>query len=122
VLSASLDELKSSMKRLVLTFPEPAATRFEVEGLLSVEAAGRQARLIVRRHSDETIAQVKRYQPQSITVEDLSLEDMFVALSGRPDMIRKVLLSNLQSPISGRTRRLLWKEFASRGRSRWRRC
>lgn len=82
VTSGRLDDLKSSIKRLVLAFPDTVPSPMNVDGLLSVETAGRQARLIVRNYSDETMAQVKRCQPQSIEIEDLSLEDIFVALVG----------------------------------------
>jgi len=76
-----MDDLKGSIKRLILSFPENAP-QMKIDGLVASELSGRQARLVVRNHSDLVMAQVKKYQPQSIEVEDLSLEDMFVALVG----------------------------------------
>ena len=76
-----IDELKAGVKKISLVFEDtPPAVR--MEGVLYSESAGRQVSLTVNGFSDAVIAKVKEYNPRSIDVTDLSLEDIFVALVG----------------------------------------
>jgi len=81
VVSKPIEELKGSVKRINLVFEE-AVPQVQVQGLLVYENVGRQVQLTVKDFSDATLAQIKGYSPRSIRVDDLSLEDIFVALVG----------------------------------------
>ncbi len=81
-----LDELKASVKRLVLTFRSQPASLSSVPGLLSVETEGRQAAIVVQGFSDDTIAAVRALEPTAIRVENLSLEPIFIALADRREV------------------------------------
>ena len=77
-----IEELKRSVKRLVMTFEEDAPAGMDLAGALAVESVGRQSSAVVRGYSDDVLAQARRYRPRTLDVEDLSLEDVFVALVG----------------------------------------
>ena len=76
-----IDELKAGVKKISLVFEDTPPT-IRTDGILSTESAGRQVCLTVNGFSDAVIAKVKEYNPRSIDVTDLSLEDIFVALVG----------------------------------------
>ena len=79
-----IDDLKAGVKRISAVFEEtPPAMR--LDGLLHTETAGRQVKLTVDGFSEKTLAQVKAHNPRSVEIEDLSLEDIFVALVGERD-------------------------------------
>lgn len=81
---STLEDLKSSVKRLVLTFDTPPPSVSPLPGVLSVEGAGRQSAITVRDFSEATLAAAGSLHPSDIVVQDLSLEDIFVALVGQP--------------------------------------
>lgn len=82
---SSMDDLKKSVKRLVLTFDNIPGPFNTIPGLLSVENGGRQAAITVRDFSDETLAKARQLDPSNVTVQDMNLEDIFVALVGRAE-------------------------------------
>jgi ABC-2 type transport system ATP-binding protein len=79
---SSVEDTKSRIKRLVLSFDEPARSCASIPGMLHETPSGRQVAVAVRDFSDETLAAANALKPASVTVEDLSLEDAFVALVG----------------------------------------
>ena len=79
---STLDDLKSSVKRLVLSFDIPPASFNSIPSVLTVETAGRQSAIAVSNFSDETLAAARALNPGDIDVQDLSLEDIFVAMVG----------------------------------------
>lgn len=79
-----MEELKASVKRICLTF-EGTPPKLDLDGLIGIESAGRQTRLTVNSFSDKTLGQLKRYNPRSVEVQDLSLEDILVALVGEKE-------------------------------------
>ena len=81
---STLDEMKSSIKRLVLGFDTPPASP-RIPGLLTTESSGRQLAVTVRDFSDETVAAAKALGASDISVQDLNLEDIFVALVGKSE-------------------------------------
>ncbi|MDO8586030.1 MAG: ABC transporter ATP-binding protein [Armatimonadota bacterium] len=81
---STLEELKSSVKRLVLGFDTPPSAP-RIPNMLSHEHSGRQLAITVRDYSEETLAAAKALGPKDLAVEDLSLEDIFVALVGKPE-------------------------------------
>lgn len=80
-----MDDLKSSVKRLMLCFDGPPASVNSIPGLLTAETAGRQCAVTVRDFTDDTIAAAKALNPTDLTVQDLGLEDIFVALVGKSE-------------------------------------
>ena len=81
---APLEELKRSVRRLVLTFAEQP-TEISLPNTLLVEQKGRQTLVVVSDFNDATIAAAQALCPSNLTVGDLSLEDIFVAMVGQPE-------------------------------------
>jgi ABC-2 type transport system ATP-binding protein len=79
---APLEQLKQSVRRLVLTFAEPPQP-FELPNTLVAEHAGRQSALVVRDFSDATLAAARALHPTHLAVDELGLEDIFVAMVGQ---------------------------------------
>lgn len=78
----TLEDLKSSVKRLVLSFDTPPHSFSSIRDVVAIENGGRQAALVVKGFSDRTIADARALKPSDVKVEDLSLEDILVALVG----------------------------------------
>ena len=55
--------------------------------MVSTEAAGRQVAVTVKSFSENTLAQAKTMGPSDIDVQELSLEEIFVALVGRSEVL-----------------------------------
>jgi ABC-2 type transport system ATP-binding protein len=79
-----LDELKAKVRRLILTFPDPPASAPVLPNVLTCEVSGRQVSLIVSDFSPETLAAARALGAE-VEEQSLSLEDIFVALVGRPE-------------------------------------
>ena len=82
---STLDELKAQVKRLVLAFDTMPASFNSIPGILSVEIDGRQAAVTVKDYADKTLAAAKSLHPSDMHVDDLNLEDIFVAMVGRSE-------------------------------------
>jgi ABC-2 type transport system ATP-binding protein len=83
-----LEELKAKVKRLVMTFETtPADLAKRLPTALQISEAGRQATAIVSDFSDDSLAAARALNPARLDVEDLSLEDIFVALVGHPEEV-----------------------------------
>jgi ABC-2 type transport system ATP-binding protein len=82
---STLEDLKAKVKRLVLTFDSILPPLDRLPNALTVETAGRQAAVVTSDFSDEVLAAVKRANPTAVRVQDLSLEEIFVALVGEPE-------------------------------------
>jgi ABC-2 type transport system ATP-binding protein len=78
---APLDQLKAQTRRLVCQFDTPPSAPPEIPGLLQAEQVGKEWLLTVGEFDDTTLSSVQ--DATSITVEDLSLEDIFVARVGK---------------------------------------
>ncbi len=78
-----MEELKTRTRRLVCGFTAESPTPPPLPGLLGAESVGKELLLTVRNFNDETLAAVRTLNPASLQVEDLSLEDIFVALVGK---------------------------------------
>jgi ABC-2 type transport system ATP-binding protein len=77
IVQSPLDDLKSSVKRLIATFADPPAA-LALPGILQQETDGRQ-QVLICRECDAAIAGLRSAGALSIDVEDCSLEDIFVA-------------------------------------------
>ncbi len=83
---APLEDVKARMRRLVLAFETPPAGLEErIPHALSCAQSGRQITAVVDNYSDDTLAAVQALHPLQLAVEDMSLEDIFVALVGHPE-------------------------------------
>ena len=85
VFSGPLEELKSQVKLLYLTYEQPPASFAAIPGVLSVDTNARQAAVTVRGFSDATVDAAHQIGASAVSVTDLSLEDIFVALVGREE-------------------------------------
>lgn len=76
------DDLKSSVKQMILTFDELPASFSAIPGVLKVESIAKQSTVTVRDFSDETYSAAASLHPRHIRVCDLGLEDIFVNMVG----------------------------------------
>jgi len=80
---APMEELKARTRRIVCQFTAPPPAPPRLPGLLGTETVGKELLLTVRDYSEETLASVKTLHPVALQVEDLGLEDIFVAMVGK---------------------------------------
>lgn len=85
VFSGPVEDLKGQVKLLYLTYDRPPASFSAIPGVLSVDKNGRQAAVTVRDFSEATVKMAGEIGASGVTVNDLSLEDIFVALVGREE-------------------------------------
>ncbi len=79
-----LEELKNGVQRVVLSFSEQPADLASLPGVLECDQTGRQAVLTVKS-SPELLERLRALQPMEMDVQQMSLEDIFVALVGGPE-------------------------------------
>ncbi|MHB1460857.1 MAG: ABC transporter ATP-binding protein [Armatimonadota bacterium] len=79
-----LEELKNGVQRVVLSFSEQPAELASLPGVLECDQTGRQAVLTVKS-SPELLERLRALQPMEMDVQQMSLEDIFVALVGGPE-------------------------------------
>lgn len=82
---STMEELKSSVKRMVLSFDKIPASFNAIPDVLLTEVSGRNVEVTVKGYGEKTLASAKSLNPTDITVEDLGLEDIFVAMVGRSE-------------------------------------
>lgn len=81
-----MEDLKSSVKRLVMNFDVQPASFNSLGKVLSVETSGRQSAVVVGDFSDGCVETARKtLHATSVSVQDLGLEDIFVAMVGRPE-------------------------------------
>ena len=76
------EELINEMKTIRLIFPNgDVPENIKCSGLLNVRAMNREVRVTVREFNEKkTIEELNKYSPENISVEGLSLEDIFIEL------------------------------------------
>jgi len=79
---STMEELKAGVKRISLAFENMPKSFNAIPGILSTEIVGRQAGIVVKDYTENTLKIAKSLNPTEIRVEDLSLEDIFVAMVG----------------------------------------
>jgi ABC-2 type transport system ATP-binding protein len=77
IVQSPLDDLKSSVKRIIATFAEPPAT-LSLPGVLQQESDGRQ-QVVVCRECAPALEHLRAAGATAVQIEDCSLEDIFVA-------------------------------------------
>ncbi|MGD8377623.1 MAG: ABC transporter ATP-binding protein [Acidobacteriota bacterium] len=81
LLQAPLDAVKEGYKKLRAVYPEPPPASFPLEGLVRAERNAHQAVLTVRGYDPGMPARLREAGAASVEVVDLSLEEIFVALT-----------------------------------------
>jgi len=81
MLEMPADELFATTKAVRLTFAEAAPGDLSCAGMLTKRLDGRSAIVTVRGFDAErTSAELRQFSPTDLAVQDLSLEDIFIAL------------------------------------------
>ncbi len=80
------DTLKARFRELKITFNEGAPTSFVMPGVLSLRKEPREWLMVMERFGPETIQQLQSKLPgaQISSPRDMTLEEIFVALVGKP--------------------------------------
>jgi ABC-2 type transport system ATP-binding protein len=77
-----LDDLKDSVKRLRVTSEADLPTSFGVANSLRVEVSGKHAMVAVAEVGPTLVEEIESRWQASVTVEDLSLEEIFLEMHG----------------------------------------
>ena len=78
LLTMEADRARERFKKIRLTFPgDPPVVK--EDGILHVACEGRGLVLTTSSHSEDLVARLQSLQPESLTVENLSLEEIFIA-------------------------------------------
>jgi ABC-2 type transport system ATP-binding protein len=81
MLEMPAEELFASVKAIRLTFEGDVPPDLACAGMLNKRVEGREAIVTVRDFkADATAAELRRFSPTDLTVADLTLEDIFIAL------------------------------------------
>jgi ABC-2 type transport system ATP-binding protein len=80
-----MEDLKGSVRRIILTFNTQPASLSSIPGVLRTQVIGRQSAVTVRDFSETTLSAARSLLPSDIRVDDLGLEDIFVALVDRSE-------------------------------------
>lgn len=75
-----LDELKESVKRLRIRSSKPLPSSFSVAGALRCEVSGQDALVAVPKLDESLVEELRSVWDADVTVEDLSLEDIFLEM------------------------------------------
>jgi len=75
-----LDELKESVKRLRIRSTKSLPSSFSVAGALRCEVSGQDALVAVPKLDESLIEELRSVWDADVTVEDLSLEDIFLEM------------------------------------------
>lgn len=85
IFSGPVEQLKSQVKMLYLTYEAPPKSFATIPGVLKVDQNGRQAALAVRDFSELTIERARGVGASGVRVEEMGLEDIFVNLVGQEE-------------------------------------
>jgi ABC-2 type transport system ATP-binding protein len=83
VLAGALDDVKESHHRLVLRFDSPQPAAPKVAGVLSITGSGQEWTAICNGQRDEAVAAVARAGGRVVAQDSPSLDEIFVAWSGK---------------------------------------
>lgn len=79
---STLDDLKASVKRLVVSFDGDTLPTNLMAGILQTERSGRQTALTVDGFNEQTLVALRGMGAKDIAVQELNLEDILIALLG----------------------------------------
>lgn len=83
---STLEDLKKRVKRVVVSYEDNAPAKFNIPCMLYYEQSGRQSVITVSNFGDEILTAIQSSKPKDISVQDLSLEDIFVAMVGQTEL------------------------------------
>jgi ABC-2 type transport system ATP-binding protein len=79
---STMEDLKAQVKRIDMSFEEIPDSFRAIPNVLMIESSGRNAAVTVQGFSKATLEAASALKPTHLHVEDLSLEDIFVAMVG----------------------------------------
>lgn len=82
LLSAPLDDLKESFKRLRIRFEDKPPERIEVPGSIRTRVQGRECLATVRDFSPARLQEIRERFGAGVEVQDVDLEEIFIELLG----------------------------------------
>ena len=87
LMAAPIEQVKARVKRLVVTFPSGAPEKVEIPGVIQMKRTQRQIELTISRSAADLTKNlteiVSGLNYSEVEIEDLSLEDILVALVGK---------------------------------------
>lgn len=98
-LVAPVEQLQNQMKRVRVVFDAGIPNSFALDGIISTKLNGREAVATFENFKpEESLAQINAFEPSHVFVEDLSLEDIFVARANRQivSMVSKIFYKELK--------------------------
>jgi ABC-2 type transport system ATP-binding protein len=82
------EELLAGLKRARLTYEDSPPPVLQVPGLVRSQVDGREAILVVDNFNDSTITRLHQFGARDVRIENLSLEEAFVELAGRGEVLQ----------------------------------
>lgn len=83
VVESSVEDFLSSVRRVRLAFDSDAPREIACKNMLKLNANGREATVVVSPFDEqETIDELKRFEPSKIETESMNLEDAFIEVIG----------------------------------------
>lgn len=83
-LVAPVEQIQKQMKRVRVVFDAGIPDAFTLDGIISTKLNGREAIATFENFDpEESLVQINAFDPSHVFVEDLSLEDIFVARANR---------------------------------------
>ena len=77
LLTMEADAARDRFKKIHARFPQEL--RLDLPGALSVKHSGREMEILANGDSEQLLAQLKKWSPEELKVESLTLEEIFVA-------------------------------------------
>ncbi|MDB6056450.1 MAG: Daunorubicin/doxorubicin resistance ATP-binding protein DrrA [Verrucomicrobiales bacterium] len=78
LLTMNADDARDRFKKIRARFSQPVAS-LQMPGALTQRATGRDIEILANGNSEQLLQTLKSYQPEELTCESLSLEEIFVA-------------------------------------------
>ncbi|MDD3925502.1 MAG: ABC transporter ATP-binding protein [bacterium] len=88
LLSQALEEVKENIKQIKLLFDAEPPSDIDLPGIVKRQSSGRELLLTVRDYTPQLTESLGRYNPRSVEVLDMCLEDIFVSLVSRKQVDR----------------------------------
>ncbi|MGI8906008.1 MAG: ABC transporter ATP-binding protein [Candidatus Sumerlaeaceae bacterium] len=82
-----VDELLAQIKRVRLTYADTPPEKIEMPDTIRTQMDGRELILVLDHFTETTASQLQQFGASRITIEDLSLEEAFVELAGRGEVL-----------------------------------